>query len=375
MSELTQRQAVMVLCALPGLGPVRIGRLIEFFGGSAQVVLDASIAALRNVRDIGPETAAAIASWRSHFDLSKEEDSLVKLGAKFVLKGEPDYPGRLAQVSGSPEGLYVRGHIPDCPTVAIVGTRRPTLYGRSQVKRIAGELVRAGVCVVSGLARGIDGEAHKGALESRGKTVAFLGCGIDIVYPPEHAELFGRVASEGAIVSEFALGKQPDAQSFPQRNRLISGTADAVLVVESDVKGGSMITARFAGEQGRLVFALPGRVDQPSARGCHALIRDGATLVTCADDILEELAPQCPSLRGKKDASDNSSQRELGFPVELTDDEKKILAALSDGAAMNSEKIASACVMSQQAAMAALLLLELKRLVARRVDSSYEIRR
>jgi DNA processing protein len=373
MSDISQRQAIMTLCALSGLGPVRIGRLLEYFGGSAPDVLKAPLSSLCEVRDIGPETAATIVGWGGRFDYRKEEESLAGMGAKFVLKGEKGYPPKLAQVTGAPEGLYIRGIVPDMPTIAIVGTRRPTLYGRHQAKLFAEALARAGICIVSGLARGIDGEAHSGALEVEGQTVAFLGCGLDIVYPPEHAELYGKIVASGAIVSEFALGKQPDAQSFPQRNRLISGMADAVLVVESDVKGGSMITARFAGEQGRLIFAMPGRIDQPSSRGCHALIRDGATLVSSVDDILDEMRVQCPSLR--IDKALKQPQGELQFPVELTDDERKVLSALSDGGVLNSDAIASACVISQQAAMAALLLLELKKLVARRADACYEIRR
>ena len=167
-----------------------------------------------------------------------------------------------------------------------------------------------------------------------------------------------------------------DAQTFPQRNRLISGAADAVLVVESDIKGGSMITARFAGEQGRSIFAMPGRIDQPSSHGCHALIRDGATLATSAQDIIDEIRVQLMPLPGaapKTKADSGRAQGELSFGGELSDDEKKVLGVLADGAVLHPEAIARACVMSHQAAMAALMLLELKRLVARRPDASYEM--
>ena len=379
MSDINQRQAIMALNALSGLGPVRIGRLLDAFGGNAPAILEAPSSALREVRDIGPETAATVAGWRNCFDIAKEEDALARLGATYVLKGEPGYPANLAQLTGAPHGLYIKGCIPACPSVAIVGTRRPTLYGRREARRFATDLARMGICVVSGLARGIDGEAHEGALEAKGRTAAFLGCGIDVVYPPEHKELYERISAEGALVSEFSLGRQPDTQTFPQRNRLISGMADAVLVVESDIKGGSMITARFAAEQGRTVFAMPGRIDQPSSRGCHALIRDGATLATSAQEIVDEIRVQllpigCAAAKSANTtAKDDKSQTELSFGSALSDDEKKVMGALADGAVLHPEKIAAICVMSHQAAMAALMMLELKRLVARRPDASYEM--
>jgi len=372
MSGLTRRQALMVMNAVPGLGPMRISRLLDSFGGDTAAVLDASLRRLVEVRDIGPETAAAIVGWRSHFDLGREEESLARMGADFVLKGEPGYPARLSQTDGAPHGLYIRGCVPDCPSVAIVGTRRATLYGRREARRFATELARAGVCIVSGLARGIDGEAHEGALEA-GRTIAFLGCGLDVIYPAEHAALYDHICAQGAVLSEFSLGRQPDAQTFPQRNRLISGAADAVLIVESDVKGGSMITARYAGEQGRSVFAIPGRIDQSSSRGCHALIRDGATLVTCAQDIIEELRAQFPrrglSASGTAEAP---RQAEMDLAPALSDDERRVLGALEDGAVLHPDAVARICVMEQPSVMAALMMLELKHLVARRPDASYE---
>lgn len=375
MKELTQRQAVMVLNALSGLGPIRIGRLIEHFSGDAAAALNAPVSALREARDIGPETAATVVNWQSTFDVEKEEEALARIGASFVLKGEPGYPQNLAKLSHSPHGLYIKGCVPACPSVAIVGTRRPTLYGRAQARKIASELARAGLCVVSGLARGIDGEAHQGALDVKGRTVAFLGCGLDVVYPPEHAELYEKICAEGAVVSEFSLGRQPDTQTFPQRNRLISGMADAVLVAESDIKGGSMITARFAAEQGRTVFALPGRVDQASSRGCHALIRDGATLATCAQDIIDDIRVQFQPMQTATPEATSipAAKGRMAIDIKLTDDERKVLVALADGAVLRPEAIAKTCEMNHQTVIAALMMLEIKRLVARRPDATYEM--
>jgi DNA processing protein len=367
MSALTQAEAIMTLGALRGLGPIRIGRLLEAFGGDAAAALAASRRRLEEVPDIGPGTAETIANWRGAFDPQKEEEALAKLGARYVLKGEEGYPKKLATLPGVPHGLYIKGTFPQGAALAIVGTRRPTLYGRAQARLFAGTLSRAGIAIVSGLARGIDGEAHTGALEG-GRTAAFLGCGLDVIYPPEHADLYGKIAASGAVLSEFPLGHQPDAQTFPRRNRLISGASDALFVVESDEKGGSMITARCAAEQGRTVYALPGRVDQPSSRGCHALIRDGATLVTHPLQILDEL-------RGDT-LAENPRQEEIPFAATpfLSGDEALVHARLSDGAILPPEALARETGLSQQAALAALMMLELKHLVRRRPDSSYERR-
>jgi len=381
-TALTQRQALMALNALPGLGPVRIGRLVEAFNGEAAAALEAPEARLREVRDIGRETAAVVVAWRTHFDLAREEETLSAHGVNYVLKDEPGYPRALALLPDSPFGLYVKGSMPRKPVVAIVGTRRPTLYGRQVAKRLAMDLARAGFCIASGLARGIDSEAHEGAMAT-GSTVGVLGCGIDVVYPPEHRELYDRVAASGAIVSEFPFGRQPDQQTFPQRNRLVSGMSDALIVVESDTRGGSMITARFAAEQGRTVFAVPGRIDQPAARGCHALIRDGATLLTSADDVINELRfmqlplaapPQAELALGDGADATLPLPASRGDGANLSSDERAALAVLADGAILHPEAVSRSAGLAHPATMAALMMLELKRLVARRQDGTYEKR-
>lgn len=372
---LTQRQALMVLNALPGLGPVRIGRLVQAFGGNAAAALQAPQARLMEVRDIGRESAAAITAWQTHFDLAREETAMSASATRFVIRDDPDYPQGLLRLPESPFGLYVRGNTPRQPMVAIIGTRRPTLYGRQVAKRLATDLARAGFCIVSGLARGIDAEAHEGALAT-GSTAAVLGCGIDVIYPPEHKDLYGRIAASGAVFSEFPFGRQPDQQTFPQRNRLVSGMADAVIVVESDTRGGSMITARFAAEQGRTVFAVPGRIDQPSARGCHALIRDGATLLTSADEVIEELRFMQLPLGGTQAELPlaEAAPAPLRPAVQLSVDEQAVLAVLADGAILHPEAISRTAGIAHPTAMAALMMLELKRIVAKRADGTYERR-
>ena len=254
--------------------------------------------------------------------------------------------------------------------MAIVGSRRTTLYGQAVAGRFATELARAGCCIVSGLARGIDTAAHEGALAGGGPTAAVLGTGLDLVYPPENLDLYRRVETAGAIVSEFPFGRRADRQSFAMRNRIVSGLCAAVVVVESDVDGGSMITAKFAGDQGRTVFAVPGRIDQPTSAGCHQLIRDGATLCTCIDDILEELG-HLPGLR----PGELAGARPVPRPQpELTEAEARVFACFAGGALPTLDELAGRTGLAFPELSPALLMLELKKLVARRLDGSYEAR-
>jgi DNA processing protein len=210
-----------------------------------------------------------------------------------VARGDDDFPGLLDQISSPPDRLYVKGNpgLLQMPALAIVGSRNPTQAGARNAFEFARHLGAAGFCIVSGLAEGIDTAAHRGALDAGAATVAFLGHGIDRVYPASNRGLAHDIAANGALVSEFPLGTHPHKSLFPQRNRLISGVSLGTLVVEAARRSGSLITARYAGEQGREVFALPGSIHNPLARGCHKLIRQGAKLVETADDIVAELAP------------------------------------------------------------------------------------
>ncbi len=210
-----------------------------------------------------------------------------------LIRGDTAYPPRLGDIPGPPKLLFIHGD-PDLlsmPAIAIVGSRNPTQGGARNAYEFSRHLAGSGFCIASGLAQGIDTEAHKGALDAEGATVAFLGHGIDRVYPAANRDLAHRIAEHGALVSEFPLGSPPQKGHFPQRNRLISGVSLGTLVVEAAKKSGSLITARLAGEQGREVFAIPGSIHNPMARGCHELIRSGARLVETADDIVSELAP------------------------------------------------------------------------------------
>ncbi|HAV14219.1 MAG TPA: DNA-protecting protein DprA, partial [Opitutae bacterium] len=286
----TQRQAMLILNGLPHVGPVMLTRLMDAFNNDAVAVLSGDRTRLLSVKGVGDRVVETLMAWRDKFDLIREEGLMEKSHTRFFAKGDSEYPSMLSEIYDSPIGLYWKGnYVLDRPCVAIVGTRRATLYGRSVAKRFAGELARMGFCIVSGMARGTDTAAHEGALEVGGKTLAVLGCGLDIIYPPENLDLYKQISEQSAVVSEFPFGRRADRQTFPMRNRVVSGMSEAVIVIESDAAGGSMITARFAGEQGRSLMVVPGRIDQASSKGCHQLLRDGATLVTSVDDILEEL--------------------------------------------------------------------------------------
>ncbi len=371
---LTERQAFMVLNDLPNIGPVTLNRLLQELDNDPREILAAPRRRLESVRGVGPETSEALANWRTHFDLAREEERLAKAGAAFVTTRDAGYPKLLKEIHDPPIGLYRKGdYLFDQPCIAVIGSRRTTLYGQSVAKKLGADLARLGFCVVSGLARGIDTAAHEGALSVGGKTAAVLGCGIDIVYPPENLGLYRQISETGAVLSEFPFGRKADKQTFPMRNRVVSGMCEAIVVVESDVSGGAMITAKFAGEQGRLIYAVPGRIDQPSSAGCHQLIRDGATLFTHIDDILNELnyldglRPQAVAVEGE------SGLLEQLMP-QLSAAESKVLEALNGGALLGVDALTAATGLGAPEVSVAVMGLELKRLVQKRADGSFEAR-
>lgn len=373
-SELTERQAFLVLNALPNIGPITLNRLLEELGGDPRAVFAVGKRRLESVKGVGPVISETIESWRTHLDLAREEEKMTKSGADFITTRDDPYPRLLKEIHDPPIGLYRKGgYTFPHPCVAIVGSRRTTLYGQAVAKKFGAELARLGFCIVSGLARGIDTAAHEGALSVGGKTAAVLGNGIDIIYPPENLALYRRIETEGgAILSEFPFGRRADRQSFAMRNRIVAGMCDATIVVESDVDGGAMITARFAGEHGRLIFAVPGRIDQNTSAGCHQLIRDGATLMTSVDDLLNELNyldGLRPSPIGEKPA-----EVAAGRPANLTADEAKIFECFRGGALLTPDALASQTGLTAAQLSATLMMLELKRLVAKRADGAFEAR-
>lgn len=368
---MTEAQAFLVLNALPNIGPITLNRILAEMDGDPRRVLAADAARLERVKGVGPVISRTISEWKTHFDLGREEQRLRQAAAAFVTSNEPGYPSLLREIHDPPIGLYRKGNYDfAAPCIGIVGSRRTTLYGQKTAKSLASDLARRGFCIVSGLARGIDTAAHEGALEAGGRTAAVLGTGIDLIYPPENLALYRRIEESGAIVSEFPFGRRADRQSFAMRNRIVAGMCVGIIVVETDVKGGSMITARFAGEQGRLVWAVPGRIDQPTSAGCHQLIRDGATLLTSVDDVLNELNYLDGLRPAPIPASPGRSAGETA--AGLTKDEQLIWACFSGGTMQTADAITKHTGLSAADVSVALMLLELKRLIAKRADGSYE---
>lgn len=276
--------------SVPGIGPARTRALLRVFG-SLQAAWGQPFAALRAAGLDERTTTRAVAAFKER-DPTAEWERLTKHDVTVLTEDDEAYPERLRYTTGAPALLFMRGTLipEDAVAIAMVGTRRMTSYGREVALRLATGLGGAGVTVISGLAKGIDGIVHKAALDSGGRTLAVLGHGLDMIYPREHAGLAARITAEGgALITEYPPGTKIDPANFPARNRIISALALGVVVVEADVKSGAMITANFAAEQGREVFAVPGSVLNPMSAGCHALLRDGARLVADVDDILSEL--------------------------------------------------------------------------------------
>ena len=364
----------MILNDLPNIGPITLNRLLQELDGDPRDIFTADKRRLESVRGVGPETSAALLNWRTHFDLAREEERLTQAGAVFITTRDEGYPKMLKEIHDPPIGLYRKGgYLFGQPCIAVVGSRRTTLYGQSVAKKLGAELAQMGFCVVSGLARGIDTAAHEGALSVGGRTVAVLGCGLDIVYPPENLGLYRRIVETGAVLSEFPFGRKADKQTFPMRNRVVSGISEGVVVVESDVSGGAMITARFAGEQGRLIFAVPGRIDQATSAGCHQLIRDGATLLTGVDDILNELN-YLDGLRPKAITTEGEVSVLEQLLPQLDEKERRVLAAFKGGAMLGIDALASTTGLAAADIAAALMMLELKKLVTKRADGTFEAR-
>ncbi|MGQ9584174.1 MAG: DNA-processing protein DprA [Anaerolineae bacterium] len=273
----------------PGIGPMRQRALLDHFG-SLERAWEASAEELRRA-GLDRRSIENLVQTRRAISLEDEVARVERSGAWVVTWESPNYPANLRHISDAPPLLYVRGTLTpnDEWAVAMVGTRRATVYGREVTRRLAGDLARSGVTVVSGLARGIDGIAHQAALEAGGRTLAVLGCGIDQVYPAEHARLAQRIEEQGALLSEYPLGTKPEARNFPPRNRIISGLSLGVVIAEAGAHSGALITADYAAEQGRDVFAVPGNILNRGSVGCNQLIRDGARPVLGVEDILEEL--------------------------------------------------------------------------------------
>ncbi|MFC1765476.1 DNA-processing protein DprA [Planctomycetota bacterium] len=273
-----------------GIGPTLFRRLLDYVGSPAEI-LKASEITLTAVEGIGPAKARKIKASLGRFDTTAELSLADRLGVHLIHLNDPRYPSSLKSIYDPPPVLYIKGRLQSehALAVAIVGARRASIYGQEQASRLAYQLASSGFTVISGMARGIDTAAHQGALAAGGQTLAIQGCGLARIFPPENQTLFTKIADAGACISEFPLTYEPLPQNFPARNRIIAGLSLGTIVVEATPRSGALITARCALDQNREVMAVPGRIDSPLSRGPHRLLRDGATIVTSVQDVVEAL--------------------------------------------------------------------------------------
>lgn len=364
---------MMILNAIEGWGPMTAAKALDWLDGDYAKLFALSFEELAPV--VGKVRASTLQDWPKQFDLEAEKAKLLRFGGRYLIPADSEYPEKLKALPDRPLGLYVTGQpsLSLKKSIAIVGTRKATAYGKKVTEEFCRGLVHAGFTIVSGMALGIDAIAHEASLASSGQTVAVLGNGLDVIYPPQNRNLYQKIKDRSFLMSEFSLGRRPDRQSFPQRNRLVSGMTAATLVVESASRGGSLITARFAMEQNRTVFAVPGRLDQPQSIGCLELIRDGATLVSSVDDILEELQFMQLDLNFSKGSSPLSAEA-AGSDPELSGDELRVYRAVPAGETVYLDEIAAAAELPAPQVQAALMMLELQGYVTRVDGGRFERR-
>jgi DNA processing protein len=368
MTETEMKQWLHVHMAA-GVGPKRFRLLLDTFG-TPERIIKASLSELKGIPGFGSATSLQIHEGLKSVDPESELAAAEKAGVYLLTLHDPAYPKLLAACPDPPAVLYIKGELKeqDQLSVAVVGTRNPTRYGSEQAYRLSYLLAQAGITVISGLARGIDGQAHRGALLAKGRTVAVLGCGLGMIYPPEHAELADQIVGQGgAILSEYPMGFQPQAGNFPARNRIVAGMTLGTLVVEAPLQSGALITAALATDYNREVFALPGPVDFPSFQGCHQFIKTGkAKLVTSLEDILDELGQVGSILKAENPLPEKVPDKNdaLGdlLKASLTDTEKTIWDFLGHGA-NDTDTICQITQLPPQTISAALTTLQLKGLV------------
>lgn len=336
------------------MGPVRLRKLLEVFG-TPEAILRAKAGELEKIPGVGPEAARSIARWETQVDLAAELRRIEKAGVRVLIASDPEYPALLREIHDPPIALYVLGSLAerDRHSIGIVGTRKPTHYASECAKKLAYQLAYAGLTITSGLARGVDTFAHQGALAARGRTIAVIGSGLGRLYPPENRVLAEKIAAQGAVVSEFPYETPADRQTFPMRNRIISGLSFGLLVIEAGQRSGALISATQAAEQGRSLYAVPGRIDNPNCFGSNRLLQQGAKLVTAAEDILEDLQllfPQTPTLPTRP------------LPQDLSPEQTQVLAALG-AEELFADELAAKSGLPSQVVSSSLLALELRGLV------------
>jgi DNA processing protein len=349
----------LALALVPGLGARMAGKLLREFG-SPEAIFSASLTDLEALR-LPAEVAQAIHSRQSYSAAAKELAGVRAIGAQLIAWDEPVFPRLLREIYDPPPLLYLRGNaeLLNRHAISIVGTRRPTPYGNQMAERLARDLAQRGLVVVSGLARGIDASAHRGAIAAAGATVGVLGCGLDVIYPKENRKLFAEVEAHGAILTEFPMGTYPAPQNFPVRNRIIAGMTLGVVVVEGAQYSGSLITARLAMEFGREVYGVPGNVTQPSSFGPNQLIKQGAKLVTGWEDVVEELPTPVRTALTVVETT-TSAERALLILESLSPTERTLYQLLSADCARPIDELVELSGLNSSEVLAALFELEMK---------------
>ncbi len=371
----------MALKSIDGIGNASFGPLLKHFRSPANV-FSATVNELLKTPGINKNSALAISAFKNWDHILLQMDLLDKMGADIITWLDKSYPANLQNIYDRPAFLFVLGHLPEnMIPVAIVGSRNASAYGRFTTDKISRELALRGVTIVSGMARGIDSCAHRSALASRGKTIAVLGNGLDVIYPQENKKLFDAIAQNGAVITEYPPGTQPVPYHFPERNRIISGISYGVVVVEAGVKSGSLITASLALEQGRDVFAIPGMIDSAHSRGTNSLIKQGAKLIDSVDDILEDVLPQLkrpsvqPAQRQEEIFPEPISSKEMGknhesLPPAFMD----ILKTLSQKRIHADDIIADAGLPSSQV-LSMLITLELQGIIEQHPGKYFSLKK
>ncbi len=364
---------LLTLSLVPGIGPRLTAALFERFG-SAAAAMRASIAELSAVPFITPRLAECIQRASQSNDAAAEMERMQRHGVRLIAFGSPEYPTSLATINDFPYLLYVRGTVTaaDANAVALVGSRHCTDYGRRIAARLATGLARAGITVISGLARGIDAAAHRAALEAGGRTLAVLAGGLSRIYPPEHAELARQVEASGALLTEAKMDQEPLAGLFPVRNRIISGLSKIVVLVEAAEKSGALITASHAAEQGRTVMAVPGSVESASSGGTNDLIRKGAVLCRSVEDILEELHGVSAMVIAEKKAASSPAAPPVpsGPPPGLDEEQRRIWEMLTE--ACHLDQLVQTLGLTVPQVSGALMMMEMKKAVRRLPGNRYE---
>jgi DNA processing protein len=347
------------LYAVPRMNETRLKNLLARFG-TPERVFDAAPDELTEVKGVDEELASGVRSYQRSEETDRRLKAAQALGMKTVCYSDDDFPENLKQLAHMPPVLFVRGEIQpgDSMAAAVVGTRMPSHYGRQVAEKLGRELAQHGVTVVSGLARGVDTFAHKGALDAGGRTLAVLGCGLDVHYPPENRKLYDSISAQGAVISEFSFGAEPLAMNFPKRNRVVSGLSQVVVAVEAGEKSGVLNTVAWATDQGRAVFAVPGNITSQQSLGINRLLKEGAKPVLSVDDILRELGV--------------AKRAEERAKVEVAVEEKPVMEFLT-AEPMHVDEICEGLGMPMAGLLSVLMQLEIKGLV-RQLPAKYFVK-